>query len=95
MLSSSGESSFEKKILQACTIGDLQTLQQCFSELDIGTRHPLICYSQNHHLRDSEPPTIQQMLEAAVCGKEANILSYLLSTFPTASIDRNLILFAI
>ncbi|MCJ1405201.1 hypothetical protein MMC11_008427 [Xylographa trunciseda] len=82
-------------VLDACTSGDLQGLQQQFSKLGIAPGHPIIYYPLHAPNRPSEVPPTNEMLAAAVSAKQPAILSFLLATFPTIGIGEALVDLAI
>ena len=75
------------RILQACSAGDIQDLNDIFSKLAITAPLPEIIYTDGRQPLSSEPPSTSQMLHVSVRDQQESILKYLLEIFPLAQID--------
>ena len=86
---------YEQEILSACSNGQIAILQQAFTALHINPGHTPITYVTSEPLSPTDPPPTWAMLEAAIRNSQGPTLEYLLTIFPSYTIDRTLIQLAL
>ncbi|CAI6338889.1 unnamed protein product [Periconia digitata] len=73
----------EREILAACTSGQMCALEKIFKELNMGPDHPKTPYSIDKNIPDDQRPvSVEDMLMAAIEGKQVETITFLCKTFP-------------
>ncbi|KAF2450478.1 hypothetical protein P171DRAFT_426846 [Karstenula rhodostoma CBS 690.94] len=76
-----------KKILAACSSGNIYTLKSLFQEFQIGPDHPQSVYSLDQNLPEGEQlPVGEHMFVAAIEGEQAGVIAFLSDHFSQASL---------
>ncbi|KAF1976976.1 hypothetical protein BU23DRAFT_550926 [Bimuria novae-zelandiae CBS 107.79] len=75
-------------ILAASSSGDIPALEALLHEASIGINHPRTIYELDSSLSESQQlPTVVQIFEAAITGRQVNVISFLSTKFPNTSLS--------
>jgi hypothetical protein len=72
-----------KRILDACSSGDVSLLETLCQELNVGPNHPQSPYDLDRSMTEEQQlPDVMQMVITAIDGQHAEALSFLFKKFP-------------